>query len=148
MGLLIDTAPVLIRQEGWPERFAEVVAQAQDRHYVLGEWDCLRFSCAAIEAITGHDFWPRFAGYKTKRQALVTIARIGPSLGEAVSEVLMQSPMRPPASRRGDLLLYRCPLGEDHLGMCLGARVAVLAATGLWQVPLTDHGLLASWRIG
>lgn len=148
MGLLIDATPVLRRADGWPERFADVVAAAQDRPYELGVHDCLRFSCACIEAVTGHDFWPRFAGYKTKRQALVTIARIAPSLGEAVSEVLGQLPMRPPASRRADILLYRDPLAEDHLGVCLGAKVAVLAPSGLWQVPLTDQGLLASWRIG
>jgi hypothetical protein len=138
----------LTRLEGWPERFADVVAAAHDQPYVLGTHDCLRFSCACIEAVTGHDFWLRFAGYKTRRQALVTIARIAPSLGDAVSLVLEQSPVRPPAARRADLLLYRDPDGEDHLGVCLGATVAVLSPDGLLQLPITDKGLITAWRVG
>jgi hypothetical protein len=141
-------APELVRRQGWETRLATVIAMAQDQDYQLGVHDCLRFSCACIEALTGHDFWPRFAGYGNKRQALVTIARIAPSLGEAVSVVLGQAPGPVPAARRGDLLLYRDPLAEHHLGVGNGERVLVLADRGLWQVPLADPGLIAAWRIG
>jgi hypothetical protein len=139
---------LLTRRADWPERLAEVVAQANDRPYVLGEWDCLRFSCAVIEAMTGHDYWPQFGGYKTKRQALVTIVRIAPTLGAAVTKVLEYASSSPLAARRGDLMLYRDSAGEDHLGIALGDTVAVLGPDGLLHVSLTDEGIQAAWRIG
>jgi cell wall-associated NlpC family hydrolase len=139
---------LLTRRADWPERLAEVVAQANDRPYVLGEWDCFRFSCAVIDAMTGHDYWPQFGGYKTKRQALATIARIAPTLGEAVTKG-MELEQRPPLmAQRGDLMLYCDSVGEHHLGVALGATVAVLGPDGLQHVPLTDAGVLACWRIG
>lgn len=139
---------VLTRREDWPAQLAAVVEQAAARPYVLGEWDCLRFCCLAIEEMTGVGFWHRFAGYRTRRQALVTIARIAPSLGEAVSVVLDQAGQSPLLARRGDLLLYRDLLGEHHLGLCIGDRVAVLGPAGLLRLPLTEAGMLQSWRIG
>ncbi len=139
---------VLIRNPGWESRLADVIAAAQDKPYVLGAHDCLRFSCACIAALTGVDYWPRFAGYTTKRQALVTIAKIAPSLGEAVSTVLEDRPLGRALARRGDIMLYRDPAGEDHLGVCFGARVGVLAPDGLLHVPLDNPGLLFAWRVG
>jgi cell wall-associated NlpC family hydrolase len=139
---------LLERRADWPERLAAVVASAQDQPYVLGQWDCLRFCCAAIESMTGTDLWPRFAGYKTKRQALVTIARIAPSLGDAVSVVLAREPVAPAQAGRGDVALYHDGEGESHLGLCIGAKVAVLGPAGLLQVPLDHAGLRHAWRIG
>ena len=139
---------LLTRRTDWPERLAEVIAGAQDQPYVLGQWDCLRFCCSAIRAMTGADLWPRFAGYKTKRQALVTIARIAPSLGEAVSIVLERAPLPPLQAGRGDVLLYQDTSGEDHLGLCWGAKVAVLGPQGLLHITLDNAGLRHAWRIG
>jgi hypothetical protein len=139
---------LLKRRDDWPQRLAAVVAGAQARPYVLGEWDCWRFACACIEAMTDTDFWPRFSGYKTKRQALVTIARIAPTLGEALTITLGVEPQDTRMAHRGDLALYLDATGMEHIGVCLGARVAVLGAGGLQQVPVTDAGLLAAWRVG
>lgn len=140
-------APQLIRRQDWPERLAEQVAAAQERAYELGAHDCWRFTCACIEAMTGVDFWPRFAGYRTKAQALRTIARIAPSLGQAVTVVLGADEQAPAMARRGDVLLYRDDEGE-HLGVCVGAAVAVLGPQGLEFVRLGHQGLRASWRVG
>ena len=105
------------------------------------------FCCTAIAAMTGTDFWPRFAGYRTRRQALVTIARIAPSLGEAVGRVLDVPPNSPRSALRGDVVLFRDDIGEDHLGLCVGAYVAVLGPSGLLRVPITDERLLGAWRV-
>lgn len=138
---------VLIRSEDWPERLQEAVAAARDVPYQLGTHDCLRFTCQCIAAMTGVDFWPRFAGYTTRRQALVTIARIAPGLGEAVT-IVLERPAQPVAlCRRGDVLLYEDAAGE-HLGVCLGLDVAVLGAAGLAFVRLDHPGLRSGWRIG
>jgi hypothetical protein len=136
----------LIRRNDWPERLAEEVARAQDQPYVLGTWDCLRFSCACIESMTGVDYWPRFAGYSTRREALRTILLIAPTLGDAVTLVLGVPPQPPAFAGRGDVMLYND--GEDHLGICIGATVAVLGADHLAFVPRADPRLLHAWRIG
>lgn len=138
---------VLARREDWPARLQETVAVARHIPYKLGEHDCLRFTCQCIAAMTGVDFWPRFAGYTTKRQALVTIAKIAPRLGDAVTLVLDSPPQPVALARRGDVLLYEDDAGE-HLGVCLGLDVAVLGDAGLAYVRLDHPGLRSGWRIG
>ena len=138
----------LVRLEGWPERLHAVIEAARTRPYVLGETDCLRVACEAVAALTGVDFWPRFAGYHSKREALVTIARIAPSLGDAVAATLGVAPSGVLSALRGDLLLFRDATGEDHLGVCFGALVALTAPEGWAAVPLSHPGLVCSWRIG
>ena len=143
MGLL-----TLTRRADWPERLAEVVATATDKPYVLGRWDCLRFACACIEAMTGTDFWPRFAGsYKTHREALRAIILVARDLPTAIGNTLGVPPVPTLLAHRGDLVLYRDPAGE-HIGVCLGATVAVLGPDGLLHLPLTHDGLGPAWRIG
>lgn len=139
------------RRHDWPERLIAVIEAARQQPYVLGTHDCLRVACAAVEALTGTDFWPRFSGkrgYKTKRQALACIARIAPSLGEAVTATLGVSPAPTLSAWRGDIVLYRDEQGEDHLGVCMGRLVVLTAPEGTLSMALDHPGLLASWRIG
>lgn len=139
---------LLTRRHDWPERLVAVIEAARCEPYVLGTHDCLRLACHAVEAMTGVDFWPRFAGYKTKRQALVTIAKIAPTLGEAVTATLGVSPSPTLSAWRGDLMLYRDEQGDDHLGICMGRQVVLLAPEGTLMMAIDHPGLLASWRIG
>lgn len=138
----------LLRRADWPERLAAVIEAARHQPYELGSHDCLRLACAAVQAMTDVDFWPRFSGYRTKRQALATIARIAPTLAEAVSATLGVAPSAVFSARRGDIVLYRDTAGQDHLGVCMGRSVTVLGEEGTVAVPIDDGGLLASWRIG
>lgn len=136
-----------MRLEGWEQRLAAVIDSALGKAYVLGQNDCLRLACACVAALTGVDYWPRFAGYRTKRQALVTIARVAPSLGEAVTATLGVSPSATVAALRGDILLYRDEAGEDHLGTCLGRDVLLMGADGAITTSVDDMRLLCSWRV-
>lgn len=138
----------LTRIEGWESRLAAVIEAARARPYVLGESDCLRLACAAVEAITGRDYWPKFAGYRTKRQALVTIARIAPTLGEAVTATLGRQPANPRTALRGDIALFRDAAGEDHLGVVTGAYVMVTLPDGIGSMSIEHPGVLCSWRVG
>jgi cell wall-associated NlpC family hydrolase len=142
-------APALpmVRLHDWPERLAAVVAAAQQQPYELGQHDCLRFTCQCIATMTAVDFWPRFAGYRTRLQALRTIASIAPSLAQAVSLVLGVPPVAPLLARRGDVLLY-ADEGGEHLGVCVGSTAAVLGPQGLAHVPLDHAGFLQAWRVG
>ncbi|MBU0752359.1 MAG: hypothetical protein KJ787_13885 [Gammaproteobacteria bacterium] len=138
----------LVRTSDWPERLADVVAAATSRPYRLGEWDCLRFACACIAAMTGEDFWPRFAGeYTTRRAALKAIAAIARDLEAAITATLGVSPAPTFSAQRGDLVLFKDDAGE-HIGVCLGGSVAVLGPAGLLPLPITAPGLGPCWRVG
>lgn len=136
----------LTRLEGWEARLPPVIEASRLQTYALGVHDCLIFTCACIEALTGVDFWPRFAGYRSKLSAYRVIRAIAPTLAEAVTVVLGQPPIMPALARRGDVALYRD--AEDHLGVCIGAEVAVLEPGGLAFVSLLHRGVILAWRIG
>lgn len=137
-----------MRLDGWESRLAAAIDAAQGKPYVLGTNDCLRLACASVEALTGIDYWPRFAGYKTHRQALVTIARIAPTLGEAVTATLGVAPASTLSAQRGDIVLFRDEAGQDHLGVCVGREVVLMACEGTITTCINDARLLCSWRIG
>lgn len=136
----------MARAIDWPDRLAAQVEQARRQPYVLGTHDCLHFTCQCIKVMTGVDYWPRFAGYATRREALRTIAKIAPTLAGAVDIVLGQA-MRPaPFAHRGDVVLFHDAAG-DHLGVCVGLKAAVLGEAGLAFVRLDHPGVVGSWRV-
>ena len=135
------------RTQDWPERLAQTVAWAQSIPYEIGRHDCLIFACKCIEAMTGVDFWPKFAGYKTRREAVETLAKHGSTLEAAAASVIGTELLAPLSARRGDLVTFRDKYGE-HLGVCTGHHVAVLGHQGLIHVRLDHPGLGSTLRIG
>jgi hypothetical protein len=135
-----------MRREDWPVRLYEVVEAAQAVPYQLGVHDCLKFACECCAAMTGRDYWPTFAGrYTDLRGAVRVIAEYGSTFVEAVGNVLDAAPQPVLMSQRGDVVMYRDD--QFHLGVCMGATVAVLGPDGLLQLPITHTGMVASWRI-
>lgn len=137
----------LNRNQDWPEQLAAQVAAAQAKPYQIGVHDCLRFSCQCIAAMTGQDFWPQFAGYTSRREAVEVLARHGQTLQAAAAKVIGVAPSPVLAARRGDLLVFHDKYGE-HLGVCTGSHVAVLGHKGLEFVRLDHPGLQACVRVG
>lgn len=123
----------------------DVITAAENQSYVLGEHDCLRVACGVVQARTGVDYWPRFKGYRTHRQALVTIARIAPTLREAITTTLNIHAIHACLAQRGDLALFDD--GQEHIGVCVGEHVVVLGPEGLLRVKITDSRLSCAWRI-
>lgn len=139
---------VMARTQGWESRLMAVVEAARVEPYVLGVHDCFRFACRAVEALTGADLWSEWAGrYRTRRQALRRIHEYaGAGFTEAGSKLFGGSPVPCAQARRGDVLEYRDDRGEQHLGVCVGADVAVLAEQGLAFVRLSR--CRHAWRVG
>lgn len=137
-----------VRLEGWEGRLAGVVEAARHVPYQLGEHDCFRFACAVVEALTGIDRWPEWAGrYTTRREALRCIhAYGGAGFTEAGSKLFGGAPVPASKARRGDVLEFVDPFDEKHLGVCVGAEVAVLADGGLRFVRLSQCA--HAWRVG
>lgn len=133
-----------MRLEGWEARLAAVVEAARLEPFAWGSTDCFRLACSAVEALTGLDHWPRFAGrYSSKAGALRIIAATGTFpefIGWAFSAPLVPVNL----ARRGDLVLVPQP-GMDALGVCLGNEAAVRAEKRLGFVPRALS--LCAWRV-
>ena len=156
------------RIEGWEQRLSELIEAARKQPYVLGEHDCLKVALCSVEAMTGRALWPLFQGrYSTtaearrliantdnwpafydgaisREQAHEAVRKFGSHFDAAFSLLFREHPMPAPYARRGDVCKYTDE--DSHLGVCIGATVAVLKADGLAFVPVTrcDH----VWRIG
>jgi hypothetical protein len=137
----------LTRKQDWPEQLAVQIAGAQALPYQIGQHDCLRFTCRVIEAMTGVDFWQQFGGYTSLREAQDKITSIAPTLKEAVCKVLGGEPQPVVQARRGDVVLFTDGYGQ-HLGICTGARVAVLQRHGLAMLPINNVGMICAVRVG
>lgn len=135
-----------MRREGWESRLVEIVESARSKPYDLGTHDCFRVACLVVDALTGVNRWPGLSGYKTKRQAKARLAKRGKTFEDAGDWFFCSDRVDVRMARRGDICAVQTVDGEKHLGVCLGAAVALLAPDGLTYTP-TLNGLCA-WRVG
>jgi hypothetical protein len=136
-----------MRIDGWELRLVQVIEGARGRAYVLGEHDCFRLACSVVEALTGVDHWADWGGrYSTKREALVLLADYGGTFTDAFSRLFGVEPSPIAMAHRGDIAEYQDATGEKHLGVVIGAEVAVLGETGLLFV--RRSACRHAWRIG
>jgi hypothetical protein len=103
---------------------------------------------AAVEALTGEDRWAEWAGrYITRHRALRLLHEYGGGgFTEAFNKFFGAEPVLRGLARRGDVLEYVDAVGEQHLGVCIGANVAVLGEAGLAFVKLSQ--CRHAWRVG
>lgn len=134
-----------MRLEGWESRLALLVEEARHAPYELGVHDCFRMACRVVEALTGIDRWPEFAGYRTKREALALLARHGSSFEDAFDK-LSGERIEARQARRGDLVCVQTGDREKHLGVVTGQDAAFLAPAGVTWVPLA--ACRCGWRVG
>lgn len=136
---------MVMRIQGWEGRLNAVIDDARARPYVLGEHDCFRVACRVVEALTGVDRWPDFAGYTTKREALAKIAAHGRSF-EAAGDWFFGERIALNFARRGDIAALGKLYGEKPLGVVMGRHLYVMCELGLTAVPLREAH--CAWRVG
>lgn len=135
-----------MRLEGWEQRLDALIEDARNRPYELGVHDCFRLTCRVVEALTGVDRWPEFGGYRTEREALGALAAYGRSFCLAGDRFFGLPRLPALHARRGDVLAYCDAAGKYHLGICMGASVALLGAEGVMFVSLSECDCV--WRVG
>jgi hypothetical protein len=133
------------RIPGWERHLAEAIEAARDRPFRWGRHDCATFAFDLRREIAGgHDVAALWRGrYTTARGALRVMRRLGWSSLEAAGRDLLGEPL--PSvhlAQRGDLVLADSGLG---FGVCLGARAAGIAPSGLVLVSITVCAL--AWRV-
>lgn len=133
------------RRLGWERRLAEAIAAARERPFRWGRHDCATFAFDLRRAIAGgHDVAALWRGrYTTARGAVRVMRRLGWSSLEAAGRDLLGEHLASVhLAQRGDLVLANTGLG---FGVCLGARAAGIAPSGLVLVPITACAL--AWRV-
>lgn len=135
-----------MRREGWEGRLAAVLAAASRKPYAIGEHDCFRVACQTVEALTGVDRWPEFAGYASRREAMRKLAEHGASFEAAGDWFFGAARVDVRLARRGDIACLATPDGEKHLGVVMGVETACLSDEGLVQVPTLS--CRCAWRVG
>lgn len=137
-----------MRLEGWESRLNAIIEEARERPYCLGEHDCFRVACRVIEALTGADRWPEFAGrYRSEREAFALMAQYGKSFEAAFDWFFGAPSVNVRLAQRGDICAYQDKKGgPKHLGVCLGALTAVTSARGVLFVQTLECE--RAWRVG
>ena len=133
------------RAPGWELRLAAAVEGARGRPFVWGQHDCALWAFDLRRDLTSSDdvaaLWR--GRYRTARGAVRVMRRLGWLSLETAGRDLLGEPL--PSvhlAQRGDLVLTNTGLG---FGICLGARAAGIAPSGLVLVPLSACAL--AWRI-
>ena len=132
------------RAPGWELRLAAAVEGARGRPFVWGQHDCALWAFDLRRDLTsGDDVAALWRGrYRTGRGAVRVMRRLGwLSLETAGRDLLGEPLLSLHLARRGDLVLANSSLG---FGICLGARAAGIAPSGLVLVPLSACAL--AWR--
>ncbi len=129
----------------WERHLAEAIEAARDRSFRWGQHDCATFAFDLRRTLAGGpDVAALWRGrYRTARGAVRVMRRLGWSSLEAAGRDLLGAPL--PSVRhaqRGDLVLANTGLG---FGICLGARAAGIAPSGLVLVPISACAL--AWRV-
>jgi hypothetical protein len=137
------------RVEDWPTVLAEEIIKAKSRPFVWGTHDCCLWACNVVLAMTGKDIAEWFRGrYHTRRQAYGALRKFaGGGIYETVRrrcDELGFPQIAPVIAQRGDLILFRSPLG-DALGICVGSTVAAVGQDGL--VFESIRAARKAWRI-
>lgn len=137
------------RVRGWERRLNEALAAAGKKPYRFGEHDCYRVALAALEALTGIDLWPGWAGmYTTPFEALRRMHEYGGAgFDEAFSRLFGAAALRPvKRAKRGDMVKVLAADGAPHLGVCIGALVCGLREEGMAYARLATGECF--WPIG
>lgn len=104
------------RLTDWEERLGLFIAENRERQFAWGEWDCILFACAAVEAMTGTDPAAEYRGrYDDAKGAALALRELGQ--GTLVKTIDATFPHRPfGKAQRGDIVLFR-----GSAGICMGA---------------------------
>lgn len=131
-----------MRPENWPAVLAQYVADAQDRPFAWGSWDC---------AAAANDWIRRLLGFEFALPALPDEAAADAFLSDsggwinAVSAALGQPYGNPREAGRGDIAL--CTLGDKQLlAVIVGYTAVAPGDAGLVHIPL--RCVRAAWKVG
>ena len=132
-----------MKSERWPQLLDAYIEATKARAFEWGSLDCVTFAANWRALVTGCDPIAQWRGtYKTEREALELIVRLGCDGLEALGTRLFgdPDPLGPKFVGRGDLVL-----AQDALGISLGARGAFLSLSGVQCLPAREFKTV--WKV-
>lgn len=128
------------RLPDWPKRLSEFLKERSKTPFEWGKNDCMSFTCAAFEAVTGVNHFAPYSDYSCEESAKRmldqhrgVIGIIDSCLGLGRRDIL--------SAGRGDIVIVKMP---DIMGGVVddsGQKIALVTKDGLIRVPLTK-----AWR--
>lgn len=136
----------MTRYADWPIRLDRFLQAASGRPFSWGEWDCALMACEWVRECRGDDPGAAFRGrYTTAIGAARALKRYGAGDLESTATMMLGEPLANPLlAQRGDVVSVDTEDGPA-LGVCVGAKVAVVGKTGLVQMQL--RGARKAWRV-
>ena len=125
------------------------IEKARFKKYKLGEHDCALFAINVIKEIYGIDYGERIKGfYSSKIGYLKLWKEIGGSSLQEITEIIIGEKGREMIKvGRGNLVLYKDDVRGEHLGICIGDKVAIVSvADELIFIDILECE--CCWRIG
>ena len=123
------------REDGWRGRFAKFVTAAPGRPFSWEGWNCVRFVCGGIQAVTLVDLHAPFEGrYTSEEEARAVLAAEG--YADIADVAAAHLPEIPPARLRIADVAAIAVDGGFSLGLVIGERIGVLHPGGYATVPL------------
>lgn len=116
----------MARLPDWEQRLSDFLVKHEQRPFEWGQWDCILFACAAVEAMTGHDAAAEYRGrYSDEVGAREALREIGQgTLLRTVDANFARTPVS--YALRGDLVWH-----AGCVGVCLGRSAAFLTDPAL-----------------
>lgn len=137
------------RFEDWPLRLEKFLAEAEQKTFEWGSFDCCLFSCDAVLATTGVDLAAGFRGqYSSELGAAKLLTRYrgvpGVAWKIAAEHGILEVPVL--MAQRGDVVMIDSPLGPT-LGIVglHGHKAKFITPEGLKDYPVGD--CTKAWRI-
>lgn len=117
-----------MRPDDWPGLLDGYVQQARILPFAWGTHDCVTFTTSWHRLMTGRDVFEPFRGkYASEDEAFEVMHTRGVrTMDEAGDYLFGASRERLEFTQRGDIVL-----AQGALGLCLGARVAMLTVEGM-----------------
>lgn len=111
--------------DDWQRRFHEFLVQNKERPFVWGEWDCCKFTDAAVQAITGERLIPSHLDWNDEPSALQVIENYEKTLTRGVAKAAKAAGLQtvhPADVQKGDVVIVK-EMGGRVAGICDGYAI-------------------------
>jgi hypothetical protein len=127
----------MTRHKDWEQRLNRCIAEAKTRSFAWGEFDCARWVCEVIEALTGKDCYADFRGSYRSIYSAVRVVKPYGSIAELAAAVasqfgLVEIPLN--LAGRGDVVLVH-ENKYDSLAIVEGLHALGVSERGVVHVP-------------
>lgn len=124
------------RHPDWSRKLSDFLKNRRALPFQWGSNDCLAFASAAVQALTGVDFFSEYAGYSDESEAAELLKQNGgvkgiirKHLGGGTNAIL--------SAKRGDIALVRMPRDTAGVVDDSGQFIALISPSGMVRVPLS-----------